>query len=52
MVKQGCKEFYSDKKMLGKLGKIFPTGLREELCERLYEHFFEDIIKDRYSIGA
>ncbi len=51
MVKKGCKEFYLDKKMQGKLGKIFSEELRKDICERLYDHYKEDILKDKYKIG-
>lgn len=51
MVEKGCKEFYQDKKMNGKLGKLFPQELRDEMCERLYDHFCDDIRKDQYKLG-
>lgn len=51
MVEKGCMEFYHKKKMTGKPGKIFPQEMREELCERLYDHFCEDILKDKYKLG-
>lgn len=51
MVDKGCLEYYQHKKLTGKLGKLFPKELREELCEKLYDHYYEDIIKDCYSLG-
>lgn len=51
MVNKGCLEYYRSKKMHGKLGKLFPKELREDLCERLFDHYYEDIIKDCYSLG-
>jgi hypothetical protein len=51
MVIKGCKEFYADRKMTGKLGKKFTKELREELCKRLYEHYKEGILKDQYRLG-
>lgn len=51
MVEKGCKEYYIKNKMQGKLGKAFPKELREELCEKLYNHYYEDIIKDCYNLG-
>lgn len=51
MVEKGCKEYYIKNKMHGKLGKVFPKELREELCEKLYDHYYEDIIKDCYNLG-
>lgn len=41
MVEKGCKEFYADKKMNGKLGKLFPLDMREGICKKLYEHYQE-----------
>jgi hypothetical protein len=51
MVKKGCLEFYNSKKLTGKVAKLFPTDLREELCERLYSHYLENIEKNQYSLG-
>ncbi len=51
MVIKGCKEYYADKKMTGKLGKEFSKELREELCKRLYDHYKDDVKKDVYKIG-
>ena len=52
MVIKGCKEFYEHKKMKGKLARIFSEELRNDLCERLLDHFKEDILKGRYKVGA
>ena len=51
MVNKGCKEFYHKHKMTGSLGKLFPEEMREDMCERLYDHYCEDILKDRYKLG-
>lgn len=51
MVKKGCREYYSYNKMNGKLGKLFPKDLREELCHRLHEHYRDDIKNNRYKLG-
>jgi hypothetical protein len=51
MIEKGCKEFYRNKKMTGSLGKHFPKDLREEMCEQMYDHFREDILKDKYKLG-
>lgn len=51
MVNKGCRAYYEEKKMFGKLGARFPKELREEMCERLFEHYYEDIIKERYNLG-
>lgn len=47
MVKQGCREFYEDKKMKGKLKKLFPKDMRDAVCEKLYDHYYEHIVKDK-----
>lgn len=51
IVHKGCKEYYESKKLLGKLGKIFPKKLREELCHKLYDYFHDDVIKNKYKLG-
>lgn len=51
MVNKGCMEYYKHKNLNGKIGKLFPKSLREELCEKLFDHYFEDVLKDRYQIG-
>lgn len=51
MVKKGCKEYYADKKLQGKLSKLFPKDLREELCHRLYDHYAEDVKTEKYNLG-
>jgi len=51
MVIKGCKEFYHDKELKGKLGKEFPKEMREDMCHRLHDHYAEDIKKDKYKLG-
>lgn len=51
MVKKGCKEYYSHNKMSGKLGKLFPEDIREEICQRLYDHYREDVNNEKYNLG-
>jgi hypothetical protein len=50
MVEKGCLEYYHKNKMKGKPAKLFPKEMREELCEKLYDHFVEDITKDKYKL--
>lgn len=50
MVEKGCKEFYHHKKLNGRLGKLFPKDLRDDLCERLHDHYFDDIQKNKYKL--
>lgn len=51
MVIKGCREYYEKNKMAGKLGKKFSKELREEMCKRLYEHYREGILKNKYKLG-
>lgn len=51
MVNKGCVEYYNKKDLTGKLGKLFPKKLREELCEKLFDHYYEDVIKGQYNLG-
>lgn len=51
MVNQGCLEFAKEKKIFGKPSKLFPKDLREEMCEKLYNHYQEDVTKDKYQLG-
>ena len=51
MVEKGCKEYYMDKKMTGKLGKLFPKEVRESLCQRIHDHLYDDIQADKYKLG-
>ena len=51
MVVKGCKEYYQDKKLTGRLSKKFPVEMREGMCKRLYDHYYEDIHKGRYRLG-
>lgn len=51
MVVKGCKEYYHDKKLEGRMSKCFPKEMREELCQRLHDHYHQDILKGKYKIG-
>lgn len=52
MVKKGCLEYYKKKNLSGNLGELFPKKLREELCEKLFNHFYEDVLSDDcYKLG-
>lgn len=50
MIKEGCEKYYEKKKLFGSFEKLFDKDLRENLCERLHEHYFEDIQKGVYEI--
>lgn len=51
MVEKGCKEYFKDKKLVGKLGKLFDKELRHDLCQRLHDHYLDDIRADKYTLG-
>lgn len=51
MVVKGCKEYYHDRKMEGRLSKKFPVKMREGLCMRLYDHYSDNIRKGKYKLG-
>jgi len=51
MVNHGCKEFYIKKKMSGGLGMHFPKEVRIGMCEKLYDHYVQDVLKDTYKIS-
>jgi len=51
MVEDGCKKYYAENKMHGKLGKFFPKDLREEMCNRLYEHYYNNVTQGKYDLG-
>ena len=51
MVDKGCMEYYNNRKMQGNPKTLFPKELRKEMCEKMYDHFREDIIKDNYQLG-
>jgi len=51
MVIKGCKEYYHHAKLPGHIENIFTEELRKDMCERLYDHYREDIIKGHYKLG-
>jgi hypothetical protein len=38
--------------MKGKLGKMFSQELRSDMCERLLDHYKDDIVNGKYKVGA
>jgi hypothetical protein len=37
--------------MTGRPGKLFPKEMRDDLCERLFDHYVDGIKKDHYKLG-
>jgi hypothetical protein len=50
MVKKGCLEYFHHSKMSGDPKEIFSKEMRGELCEKLYDHYVQDIIEGEYDI--
>jgi len=51
MVKHGCMEFYKKHKMHGRPQDHFTKEVVEDLCEKLFDHYREDIVKGVYKLG-
>jgi hypothetical protein len=47
MIEKGCLEFYHKNNLKGKIGKQFPKELRDNLCERLCDHYMESIENEK-----
>jgi hypothetical protein len=52
MVKRGCQEFYEMNKLSGHLEDHFDKEFMKEMCERLFDHYREDVIHGQYKIGV
>jgi hypothetical protein len=52
MVNKGCLEYYEKRKLKEKLSKLFPNKIRNDLCEKLFDHYYEDIVKGSYTLGC
>ena len=51
MVRKGCREFYHHAKMTGRFEEKFTKEMMQDMCERLYDHYREDVIKGKYKVG-
>jgi hypothetical protein len=53
MVKKGCQEFYEKNKMPGRFQDHFKKEFMKEMCERLYDHYKDDVTSGKhYKIGT
>jgi hypothetical protein len=52
MVEKGCMEFHHFNKIQGHPETMFTKEFKKDLCEKLYNHYREDIVKDNYKIGV
>ena len=52
MVKKGCMEFFEQNKMPGRFEDHFNKELIKDMCERLFDHYREDIVHGKYQIGV
>jgi hypothetical protein len=51
MVEKGCMEYYHKNKLKGRPAKHFPKELRDDLCERLCDHYIEAVKKNEFQLG-
>lgn len=47
MVNQGCMKYWKEKKLEKHPSDAFPKDLRKELCQRLEDHYRENITKGK-----
>lgn len=52
MVKKGCMEFYHKNKLPGRMRDHFSKEFVKDMCERLYDHYREDVVAGKYKIGV
>jgi hypothetical protein len=53
MVKKGCQEFYKEHNLPGHIADNFDKEFMKEMCERLYDHYKDDIVNgNHYKIGV
>ena len=53
MVRKGCQEFYKYNKLPGNFETNFSKQLLDEMCERLYDHYKDDIADNKqYKLGV
>ena len=52
MVKKGCMEFYEKNKLPGRLQDHFDKEFVKDMCERLFDHYREDVVQGKYKIGV
>jgi len=52
MVKKGCLEYFTKEKMKGRFEDNFDKEMMQEMCERLFDHYREDVIQGNYKIGV
>lgn len=50
MVDAGCVDYYKSHKLDDHPNKIFTKNFRKELCQKLVDHYYEDIIKGEYKL--
>lgn len=51
MVNKACAYYYKENKLTGNPKEIFNKKFRKDLCKRVDDHFYEDILKDEYNLG-
>lgn len=51
LANKGCMSYYKDQDLKEDPRKLFSKEFREDLCDRLAEHYQNDLIKGVYSLG-
>jgi hypothetical protein len=51
LANKGCMGFYKMSEMKDNPNRVFPEEFRKELCDKLAEHYQNDILKGMYKLG-
>ena len=51
MINKACMEYYKKNQIKGHLESVFPKQFKKGMCEKLYDHYYENVIKDQYKLG-
>jgi hypothetical protein len=51
LANKGCMGFYKMSEMKDNPKRVFPEEFRKELCDKLAEHYQNDILKGMYKLG-
>lgn len=51
MVLKGCKEYYIKEKLNKKFENLFPEDFQLNICEKLCDHFYDDIVREKYKVN-
>lgn len=51
MINQACVEFYKKNQIKGHLENAFPKEFKKDMCEKLFDYYYENIIKNQFNLG-